>query len=163
MSLPSLEKRIHYVFEITLLLKAFYAVTEILGGVLALLISKSYLMNSVLLFTQDELSEDPKDLIAHYLIQGAQNFSVTSQHFVAFYLVSHGIVKLFLIIGLLRKKLWAYPLSIVVFGLFIFYQIYRYSYTHSMWLFLLTILDIIIIWLTLHEYRYMKKHSLFEK
>jgi uncharacterized membrane protein len=154
------EKKIHLVFEVTLLLKGLNAITEILGGVAVFFISKAYIVSTVLYFTQEELSEDPKDVIAHYIMSTSNNFSITTQHFVALYLVSHGIIKLFLVIGLLRKKLFVYPLSIVVFGMFIVYQLYRYSYTFSVWLLLLTVFDIVIIWLTAHEYRYLKKYNL---
>jgi uncharacterized membrane protein len=39
----------------------------------------------------------------------AQGFSVGTQNFDVFYLLSHGIVKLFLVAALLKNKLWAYP------------------------------------------------------
>ncbi|BCG83133.1 hypothetical protein MesoLj113b_66750 [Mesorhizobium sp. 113-3-3] len=48
----------------------------------------------------------------------ASNFSVSTQHFYAFYLLSHGIVKLALVVALLKNKLWAYPSSLIVLGLF---------------------------------------------
>jgi len=35
-------------------------------------------------------------------------------------------------------------------------QLYRYSYTHSIWLLLVTVLDLIVIGLTWHEYKYLK-------
>jgi uncharacterized membrane protein len=74
----------------------------------------------------EELIEDPNDFVAIHLLSIAQNFTVGTQHFYAFYLLSHGVVKVFLVIGLLRNKLWAYPVSLVVLGLFIVYQLYRF-------------------------------------
>jgi uncharacterized membrane protein len=67
--------------------------------------------------------------------------------------LSHGIVKLFLVVGLLRNKLWAYPAAIVVFVLFIAYQLYRLSSAPSPLLVLLTVFDVVVIGLTWHEYR----------
>lgn len=154
------EEKIHTIFEISLLLKGAHAIFEIVGGILVFLINGTYVLNTVLSLTQEELSEDPKDIFAHYLITLSNNFSISTQHFVALYLLSHGVIKLFLIIALLKKKHWAYPTSIVIFGLFIIYQISRYFYTHSIWLLLFTLFDIVIIWLTLHEYKYVKKHSI---
>ena len=63
------------------------------------------------------------------------------------------MVKLALVIGLLRNKLWAYPASLVGTGLFILYQLYRYSYTHGFGLIVLTIFDVFVMWLIWHEYR----------
>lgn len=151
------EKKIHLVFEISIILKGVNSIFEIIGGVLALLVTKSYIVSTVLSLTNEELSQDPNDAIAHYFINLSNNFSVTTQHFVALYLLSHGIVKLFLVTGLLRRKLWAYPLSVVVFSLFIIYQIYKYIYTPSIWLLILTLFDGLIIWLTLHEYHKIKR------
>jgi uncharacterized membrane protein len=153
------EKNIHLIFEISLIGKAIIALFEIIGGVVVYFISQQFLMSLVLAITQDEITEDPKDFIAHYLIQSAQNFSISSQHFAAFFLLSHGVIKMFLIIGLLREKLWYYPTAIVVFGLFIVYQVYRFSFTHSLWLLLITFLDILVIWLTWHEYSYLKNQK----
>ena len=152
------EKYVHRLFEIVLALKGVHALIEIGSSIFIYFTNQQFISNLVLWITQEELSEDPRDFIAHYLIKSAENFSVTSQHFAAFYLLSHGIIKIVLVTELLKKRLWAYPASIVVFSLFIIYQIYRFSFTHSVWLILFTLLDIIVIILTVHEYRYMKKH-----
>ena len=63
-----------------------------------------------------------------------------------------------LVAGLLREKLWAYPASIAVFGLFIAYQLYRYSFTHDAALIALSIFDLFVIALAVHEYRLLSKH-----
>ncbi len=154
----SQEKNIHTIFNISIALKGIHAVIEIIGGVAAILITKTSYTALIFSITQGELSEDPKDFIAHYLLTSAQHFSVDSQHFLAFYLLSHGIIKIILVVGLLKEKLWAYPTSIAVFSLFIIYQLYRFTFTHSIWLLLLTILDVLIILLTWHEYKYHKAH-----
>jgi uncharacterized membrane protein len=43
-----------------------------------------------------------------------------------------------------------------VFALFIAYQAYRFTYTHSVWLLLVTALDILVIALTWREYTYLR-------
>jgi uncharacterized membrane protein len=72
--------------------------------------------------------------------------------------VSHGVVKLALVVGLLRNKLWAYPASLIALGLFIVYQLYRYSYTHGIGLIVLTAFDVFVMWLIWHEYRLVRQH-----
>ncbi|HET9641558.1 MAG TPA: DUF2127 domain-containing protein, partial [Candidatus Paceibacterota bacterium] len=138
--------------------KALFALAEIAGGIAAYFVTRHFLLNLVLLFTQQEVIEDPQDAIAHYLLVSAQSFSVSTQHFVALFLLSHGLIKMFIIVGLLRKRLWYYPTGMVVFGLFIVYQLYRYSFTHSVWLLLITLLDVLVLLLTWHEYGYLKSH-----
>ncbi len=151
------KKNLHLAFEISLILKGIFALLEILGGIVAYFITQQFLLNLVLAVTQEELTEDPHDVVAQYLIQSAQDFSISSQHFTTFYLLSHGIIKTFLIAGLLRERLWYYPVAIIVFVLFIVYQLYRFNFTHSVWLLMITLLDIIVIWLTLHEYTYLRQ------
>ena len=157
------EKYLHLAFEITVIAKGIFALLETIGGVVIFFVSKAYLTSTILSITKEELSEDPDDLIARYLIHAAQHLSIGSQRFAAFYLFSHGIIKVALVWGLLREKLWAYPASMVVFGLFIFYQLARFRETHSVELLLLTFLDIIIILLTWHEYKYIKKYRPLSK
>ena len=150
------EKNIHLAFEISLFLKGLFALGQIIGGVAAFFVTKELLVKAVSVLTQEELLEDPRDLLANFLLHSAQNLSISTQHFMALYLLAHGSVKLWLIIGLLREKLWYYPTAIVVFGLFIVYQLYRFTFTHSMWLMLVTAIDVIVIALTWHEYKYLR-------
>jgi uncharacterized membrane protein len=152
------EKNIHLAFDISLLFKGVLAVFEVIGGILAYFVSQQFLLQIVSAITQEELTEDPRDFIANYLVHSVQYLSISAEHFAAFYLLAHGIIKLWLIVGLLRKKLWYYPTAIIVFSLFIIYQLYRFNFTHSIWLLLITIVDIIVIWLTWHEYKYLR-HS----
>jgi uncharacterized membrane protein len=100
----------------------------------------------------NELLDDPNDFLSTHFKE-VLNPSPEAQVFGGLYLLSHGVVKLFLIIGLWRNKLWAYPAAISVFALFILYQLVRFARTHSVWLLVLTVLDIIVIWLIWHEYR----------
>jgi uncharacterized membrane protein len=72
------------------------------------------------------------------------------------YLLSHGAVKVILVIALWMNALWAYPLTIFVFGGFGAYQMYRYSHTHSIAMLLLTIFDAALICLTWMEWREQK-------
>ena len=151
------ERNIHLAFEISLLLKGLFALGQIIGGIVALFVTRGFLLKTVSVLTQQELAEDPHDLIANYVLNSAQNLSIGTQLFVALYLLSHGSIKLWLIIGLLRQKLWYYPTAIVVFGLFIVYQLYRFSFTHSAWLLLITGVDLVVIALTWHEYKYLRR------
>lgn len=150
------EDTLHEAFEIGIILKGIHALLEIIGGIGAFFVKPTLLVSYVLAFTQDELSEDPKDILSNYLIHASHNLSISSSHFVALYLFSHGVIKLTLVIGLLKKKAWAYPASIIVFLLFIIYQLYRYTVTHSIWLIVFTVFDVIVIGLTLHEWRRIK-------
>ena len=151
------EKDIRRIFQISILLKAVNAILEIIGGTLLLFTER--IASWLTYLSGQELIEDPKDILASTLQHFLPYFSEHSQLFAAFYLLSHGVVKIFLAVGLLRNKLWAYPSAIVVFILFIFYQIYRYTYTHSIFLIFLTIFDLFVIFLTWHEFKIVKRNS----
>jgi len=150
------EKRIHRIFRVSLFLKGAFAISEIVGGILACVVPQQFVLNVVAVLTQAELAEDPRDLVATSLLNTAQHISAGTRYFTAAYLVSHGAIKLWLILGLLREKFGYYPTAMVIFGLFIVYQLYRFSFAHSILLLLITVLDVVIIALTWHEYRYLR-------
>jgi uncharacterized membrane protein len=152
------EKTIHRIFDVSVALKGFHALIEILGGLALYLVSTETIVGVINRYSQDEFLEDPHDFVATHLLKFAEGFSVEKHDFYAFYLLSHGFVKLVVVAGLLREKLWAYPASFVVFGAFIAYQLYRYSYTHDVSLILLSIFDLFVIALAVHEYRLVKHH-----
>ena len=152
------ERRIHLVFEASVLLKGAHAAVEAVGGLALALTNNQWIKDVVSRGTQSELIEDNKDFIANHLVMWSQSFSIGTQHFYAWYLLSHGAVKLVLVAGLLMRRLWAYPTTIVVLGLFIIYQLYRYTGTHALGLLLLTGLDVVVVTLTWHEYRLMRAH-----
>lgn len=144
---------VHVGFEIGLLLKGIHGLVEIIGSVFLLFLTPNRLNLLTRFLTKHELSEDPRDIVANYLLHVSSSFSISIQHFAVFYLMSHGIIKLILILLLWKKKLWAYPLAILVLILFIAYQVYRYTLTQSAFLILLSIFDIIMIALTYLEYK----------
>ena len=151
------EKYLHRFFEISLLLKAMFAGGEILAAIGVYLITPGFLSQLTGAITRAELAEDPHDFIANYLVQWAQHLSANTEWFMALYLLSHGVIKLWLIVGLMRERLWYYPVALIVFGLFIVYQLYRFSFTHSAWLLLITAVDVVVVGLTWHEYRYLRR------
>lgn len=147
------KKVVHISFEIGLLLKGIDGFLEILGGLLFTVLNPQRLNHLVYFLTQHELSEDPNDVVANFLVSLGHDFSISTQQFAEIYLISHGIIKLIFILLLWRKKLWAYPLSVLFLVFFIIYQIYRYTLLHSISMILLTLLDVAMIVLTYLEYK----------
>src|SRR5260370_6901643 len=101
---------------------------------------------------QQEVSEDRQDFVATQLIRASQYFAGSGKYFASLYRLSHGAVKLVLVVALLRNKLWAYPLMIVTLAAFVCYQIYRFALSHSVAMILLTLFDVVVILLTWLEY-----------
>ena len=130
---------------------------EILAGIPFFFITPKAIERFVVFLTAPELSEDPDDWIATTLTHAVQHFTADTALFAGAYLVIHGLIKIFLVAGLLRGKLWSYPISLWFLVVFIVYQCYRYANTHSIWLVVLTIVDLIVAFLIWHEYQSRKQ------
>ncbi len=135
---------IHLVSRIGFVLKGIDGVFECLGAFILLVLSPHAINNVVRILTEHELSRDPADFFSTHLVQAARDLSIQTKVFFALYLLVHGGTKLFLVAGLLRGKLWAYPVALVFMTLLIAYQLYRYSHTHSPVVEVFTILDSIV-------------------
>jgi len=141
-------------FKIGLVLKGLDGILEVAGGILLLFLSPQAIQHLARMLTAHELSEDPHDLIARYLLHTTAHLNTAITIFGAIYLLSHGIAKIVLVALVLRDKLWAYPWLIVLLLAFIAYQLYRITAVHfSIGLTLLTIFDAFLVWLTWREYR----------
>jgi uncharacterized membrane protein len=141
-------------FRIGLFLKGLNGLLETMGGILLLIIEPEQISRFVQWLTQGELSQDPNDFIANHILKSSEHLTGHSLLFGSLYLLSHGIVKLILVIEVLRDHLWAYKALIVVTGLFIIYQLYSLIFVKVTFSFIfLTIFDAIIIYLTQKEYR----------
>ena len=140
-------------FRCSIILKGLFALTEALFGV-ALFFVSGRVFNPVLRrLARLDISRNPHDWIGVHLRHMAAGVTGTGRHFASVYLLSHGLVKLILVVELLRNRLWAYPLMIVVLGIFVGYQGYRFYLTHSIAMVLLTVFDLGVIALTAMEYR----------
>jgi uncharacterized membrane protein len=143
------------------MLKGLHALLETVGGILLLKIAPQTVNRIVWTIVSQELSADPNDFVASHLLRMAESYAGKGRHFASLYLLSHGIVKLVLIVELLRNKLWAYPLMIVTLAIFVCYQIYRFALTHSVAMILLTLFDLVVMvltWLEYREQRQRRKH-----
>ncbi len=140
-------------YHIILLIKGIDSVLEIIGGILIAYLIPQRMDKLIVLLTQHELLDDPNDPAATALVNFGHNFSLNTHAFEIFYLIIHGSIKIILISLLWRKKLWAYPICMIIFGLFILYQIYRFTLTGSSWLMLLTLFDSLMIYMTFIEYK----------
>jgi uncharacterized membrane protein len=140
-------------FELGIILKGLNGVAELVGGLLLLFTTPAAIHRVVVALTQGELSEDPHDLIARYLLHTANGLTGSAVIFGAVYLLLHGAVKVVLVIALLLNKLWAYPCMIIVLLIFIGYQLYRIALQPSPALAALTVFDALIVTLTWREYR----------
>ncbi len=147
---------VHRFFVITAVAKGIDGLLEVIGGLVLLLTTPGQLHGWAGALMQHELSEDPNDRFAHFLLNSTQHLTGSGTQFAALYLLWHGFVKVGLITALLLRIRWAYPAAIVAFVLFLAYQVYRYVQVPSIGLIVLSVLDVIVIGLTYLEYRRMR-------
>jgi uncharacterized membrane protein len=150
------------VFEVGIIGKGLNGVAELIGGVLLLFVSPESIHRWARALTQSELSDDPHDVIALYVLHTANGLTGNAVLFGGIYLLVHGAVKVTLVTALLLDKVWAYPWMIVVLLGFIGYQLYRIVLNQPIALIALTVFDILIVALTWREYgrhRQTKKPS----
>jgi uncharacterized membrane protein len=148
-------------FRISLLLKGLDGLLECIGGVFLLLVNPDQINRWARNLTEGELSRDRHDFIANHILKTAHDLTGASLLFGALYLLSHGVVKLVLVIEVLRNHMWAYLALIAVTALFVVYQVYRLIDKFTLGLFLLTLFDLVIIYLTQKEYkRHKARHDI---
>jgi len=142
-------------FGFALLMKGLNAILEIISSILLIIIKPEQIVKTISFFTSQEIVEDPKDFAANFLIKAFHNYSITSNTFWILYLLSHGVIKIILVIFLSKRKYKIYPVAIGVFVLFLLYEVYKLLIDGTFSIILLIIIDIITIYLTILEY---KKH-----
>ena len=153
----SFRSLVRQTFRAGITLKGIDGALETMGAALLWFVKPSELSETLRALCQHELSRDPDDWIAGHLLHATVKMAAANPGFASFFLLSHGLTKVALVLCLWMNKLWAYPLTIAVFGAFSIYQMYRYTHTHSPWLLALTILDVVLIYLTWEEYGQQKK------
>src|SRR5262245_44732493 len=112
-------KLMHQMFDVVIVLKGLDGILEILGGIALLFVQTDAIVAIARAFTAHELSEDPHDLLANILTHWAATFGHGTQVFVAAYLLVHGIAKVVLATFLLMGKVWAYPIALTFFVVFV--------------------------------------------
>ena len=148
--LPAIRLFLHRSFQVGITLKGIDGLLEVIGGILVWFITPA---NGTIVALNHHEMAGPHNLLMAHFYRSTHFLAYGDKFFVSSFLLSHGIVKIVLVVALLFNQLWAYPLMIIVFGGFGFYQVYRLTYRYSLFLLVITIIDFVIVWLTWREYR----------
>jgi uncharacterized membrane protein len=138
--------RLDQTFEITMIIKLFIGIFEIVTGLAILFVSPT---------SVDRLASTHKGIygfIINYSLSAVHGLRSLGIWFVAFYLLSHGLAKFILGVAVMRNKLWVYPVMMCYLVGFIIYQLYRMTFAPSVALGLLTVFDVFITWLAYRKY-----------
>lgn len=153
---PGLARVLHWLFEMSLAIKAILTSAEALTG-LGLLLTPNPLVARLRYFlTHYEIAENSNDTMAQWTQLAVSQFPVSTQNFYAYYLMFHGGLKVLMVVMLWMKILWAYPAAMVVLSGFVSYQLYEFIHTGSPMLLLLAVFDLFMIGLIWQEYKALK-------
>jgi uncharacterized membrane protein len=140
-------------YEVGLAIKFIDGVFELAGGILVLALSASTIHGITRFLTESALQSDPHNFIATHIQKAGNHLASGHNIFAAAFLLTHGLVKVVLVVCLLLNKLWAYPWALAILGLFLAYQFYQLVTAPTFGMAFLTILDIFIIWLINREWQ----------
>jgi uncharacterized membrane protein len=144
-------------FHTGIAIKGFDGVLEMIGGVLIWFMKPSSMNGFFRFASMHDLPGKYDDMLIAQLLHLTQTLANGGKVFASIYLITHGLSKVVLVIALWMNKLWAYPLTMFVFAVFCVYQMQRYTHTHNIWLVVLTVFDLLLIYLTWREYRQKKQ------
>lgn len=143
-------------FDVAVAIKAINGVLEIAGGYF-LVFKPGWVGPAEATWAADLLVHHPANWFAQTVARWGGSLTVDTEHFASVYLVAHGVAKVFIAWGLIRERLWAFPIALVVFGLLIAYQLYRFAHTHSLTLAFLIALDVAVCYLIWREYGFRRE------
>ena len=126
-----------------LAIKGFDGAVETLIGLAIAVAGTQKIYAVILRLTAPELSDEGGHPVLHAIRHGASGLAAGSEHFVVFYLLAHGILKLGLAVTLLRGQRWMIPFAILILSGFILYMGYHLTRHWSGWLFGFRLFDLV--------------------
>jgi uncharacterized membrane protein len=148
---------LHQLYNVSVIFKGIDGILEIIGGLLLIFFSPLTITRTVLFLGRTELTEGSRHHLLSYLYQIASGISLHRRHFYSLLFISHGAVKLILVGGLMKNKLWAYPTTMVIFTAFVFYQISEIYSSPFVLLVGITVIDVFVVLLIGREYFTIEK------
>lgn len=152
---PREEKNIYEFFLLSVLAKGAISVIEVVSGIALFFIPPALIVSGTLFF----LHFLPVNHLSVALMAEVAKYTTGTVVFVALYLLSRGLIKVFLIGALLKNLTWAYPVSLIVLGLFLVYQLYQIVTTHSFIVIGITLFDLVVMYFIWREWRIVLRHQ----
>lgn len=150
------EKLTHRLFILTILAKGSLGLVQLATAAAIFLGFTDRLPSLAQLLVAAELAEDPNDFLAARIMSLVGALPETDLTFYTYYFAAHGILHVAIVAALLMGANWAYPSTIAVLGIFVIYQILEWSAVGGTMLIVLSVIDLLVIYLTLLEWRHRR-------
>jgi uncharacterized membrane protein len=146
-------RRTERLFVAALMVKAVDGAAEAIAALVLVLVPAATVHELVAAVLARDILGPPDGFLARHLVTATDQFAAGSRTFAILYLGLHGVIKLALVAALLRRWRPAYPVAVVVLGVFVGYELLRAVRTGSVLLPVLALLDIAVIVMIVREYR----------
>lgn len=130
-----------------------YGFLRIILGLVTLNFIGTPLIDVITVLMGHERVEDPNDILFVFVSQLLAGHPLYISYFIAFHFIFWGVVDIVLSYNLIKYRLWAFPVSLSLIGIFILYEMVRFSYTHSIILLGVMCVDLVVVWLVWREYK----------
>lgn len=140
-------------FNTMLIFKSLFALGETLAGLVLIFIPLDLIKAAI----HHVAAVLPLTSLSVLVTEAGQRLTSDATLFAIVYLLLHGVLKLGTLALLWKKILWSYPLSVALLVGFIIYQLFEFSQRGALSMLVLCGVDVLMIALTLLEYRKLKK------
>jgi uncharacterized membrane protein len=151
------EKYWHEFFIVSICIKTLTGLTETVSGFLLLWMSPAGLALILNRLSRGDRLEGFADFFLDYAHQYLHVITSSTKIFAGLYILSHGLINLVLVAGLIKEKTWAYLVAIGALISFMSYQLIRVAMNHSVPLAILTGFDVFFVIILWHEYNYLTR------
>src|ERR1041385_9100741 len=98
---------VHRAFWVSLIIKGIDGALQLIGGIIALSVEPGTLGRAYRYLTRYLLgSKSGHNAEAAFIKDAAVQFNMSIEILVSIYLLSHGVIKVLLVYGLLKERLW---------------------------------------------------------
>jgi uncharacterized membrane protein len=146
-------------YRVALLAKGLDGAVEVVLAIVLLVLPQQAVHRVVADVVTRDLLGPPDGTLSRHFVAGTAEFASGNRTFAVVYLALHGLIKLALVVALLREWRAAYPVAVVVLGIFVGYEVYRATQTGSLLLPFLAAFDVAVIVLVWREYRALRLGS----
>ncbi len=152
------ERFFYRFFRLSLWIKLLVGIGEFLSAAVLFFTPSGWWTLAAQKIASSEIFQDTDIITNQQVLHEGNVLSHQTQWFATAYLLVHALTKIVLVWAVLKNKLWAYPWMLGILIVFTAYQIFDIATGGSPVMVALTIFDVFIIFLTLHEWKRAKAH-----